>query len=143
MTITATKYKGRDMLLKIGSTADPATATFTTIGGVRVKGYAHSTEEIDISDGDDGVWKKLLEGGLQSITLNVSGLGNNDTNYETFKAKAQAGNIWAFQLTGVNDSDALKGAFLISSFEENGPYNGAQEFSANLVGADTPTFTNA
>lgn len=143
MPITATKYTGRAMILKIGSTADPATAVFTVIGGVQAKAYTIGTEEIDISDGDDGVWKKLLEGGVQSIGISVSGLGSNDTQYEMLKSKAQTGAIWAFELTGIEDGDSVKGKFLATQFENNGEYKGAQQFSCNLVGADAPTFTNA
>lgn len=143
MTITATKYKGRSMLLKIGSTADPATATFTLIGGVRTKGASIGNEEIDISDGDDGTFKKLLDGGMQSLTINVAGLGSNDTQYEMLKSKAQSNTLWAFELSGIEDSDSIKGLFMISAFENTGEYNGAQMFSATLVSADTPTFTNA
>ena len=143
MAITNTKVKGRSMLLGIGDSAVPATAVFTTIGGVRAKSYSQSAEEIDITDGDDDVWKKGLEGGVMSISLSVSGLVSNNTSYELMRAKAQAGTIWAFQLSGISDSDAIKGNFLITSLEENGEYNGAQQFTASLVSQDTPTFTNA
>lgn len=142
MSITNTKYKGRSLLLKIGDSADPATAVFTLIGGVRTKGVSSSTEEIDISDGDDGVWKKGLEGGLKSLSMSVSGLGSNNVAYELMKSKEQAGTMWAFQLDGIDDGDSVKGLFLITSFEHNGEYNGAQQFSATLVSQDTPTFTN-
>lgn len=143
MTITATKYTGRQMLFKVGSVADPAVAAFTVMGGVRVKGHAQGVEEIDISDGDDGVWKKLLEGGIQNLTLNVSGLVSNDAQFEIFKTKAQGGLIWAYQLDGEADGDSVKGKFQISSLEVTGDFKGAQEFTATLVSADTPTFTNA
>lgn len=143
MTITATKYAGRAMLLGIGSTAVPGSATYTTVGGVRTKAFSSSTEEIDISDGDDGVHKKGLEGGSKATSFSVSGLGSNDTSYELMKAKEQAGTFWAFQLSGVEDGDSIKGLFLITSFEVTGEYNGAQQFSATLVAQDTPTYTSA
>lgn len=143
MPITNTKFKGRSLLLGIGDSAVPGSAVFTTIGGVRAKGYSQSVEEIDISDGDDDVWKKLLEGGMQSLSLSVSGLVSNNTSYELLRAKAQTGTIWAFQLSAIGDADGIKGNFLITSLEENGEHNGAQQFTASLVSADTPTFTNA
>ena len=143
MAITSTKYKGRSMVLGIGDSAVPGSAVFTTIGGVRAKGYSQGVEEIDISDGDDDVWKKLLEGGMQSLSLSVSGLVSNNTSYELLRAKAQAGTIWAFQISAIGDSDGIKGNFLVTSLEENGEHNGAQLFTASLVSADTPTFTNA
>lgn len=142
MAITNTKYKGRSMVLGIGDSAVPATAVFTTIGGVRAKGYSQSVEEIDITDGDDDVWKKGLEGGVMSLSLSVSGLVSNNASYELLRAKAQTGVIWAFQISAVADSDAVKGNFLVTAFEENGEYNGAQQFTATLVSQDTPTFTN-
>lgn len=142
MPITATKYKGRSMLLGIGDSAVPATAVFTTIGGVRAKGYSESTEEIDISDGDDDTWKKLLEGGMQSLSFNVSGLASNNVSYALLRSKAQTGAIWAFQLSAISNGDSIKGNFLVTSLEENGEYNGAQQFTATLASADTPTFTN-
>lgn len=143
MPITNTKFKGRSMLLGIGDSAVPATAVFTTVGGVRAKGYSQGVEEIDISDGDDDDWKKLLEGGMRSLSFSVSGLVSNNASYELLRAKAQAGAIWAFQLSAIGDGDGIKGNFLITSLEENGEYNGAQQFTATLAGADTPTFTNA
>jgi TP901-1 family phage major tail protein len=142
MAITNTKYKGRNLVLKIGDSAVPGTAAYTTIGGVRAKGFSSSVEEIDISDGDDGAWKKLLEGGMQSISVNVSGLVSNNASYELLRSKHQTGALWAFQLSGLGDGDDIKGLFLVSSLEENGEYNGAQQFSATLVGADEPTHTN-
>lgn len=143
MAITNTKFKGRSMVLGIGDSAVPSSASFTTIGGIRAKGVSMSTEEIDITDGDDDVWKKGLEGGVMSLSLSVSGLVSNNASYELMRAKAQAGTIWAFQISAIGDSDAVKGNFLITSLEENGEYNGAQQFSASLVSQDTPTFTNA
>ncbi len=143
MSITNTKYPGRALVLGIGDVADPATAVFTTIGGVKTKAYASSTEEIDISDGDDGVHKKGLEGGTKATSFSVSGLGNNQVAYALMKAKEQAGTIWAYQISGIENGDAIKGKFLITSFEGSGEHNGAQVFSATLSAQDTPTYTNA
>lgn len=142
MPITNTKYKGRAMLLGIGDSAVPATAVFTTIGGVQTKGYSEGTEEIDISDGDDDPWKKLLEGGGQSLSFNVSGLVSNNVSYALLRSKAQTGAIWAYQLSAIGNGDGIKGNFLITGLEENGEFKGAQAFTATLVSADTPTFTN-
>lgn len=142
MSITNQKYKGRSMVLGIGDSAVPGSAVFTTIGGVQVKGYSSTTEEIDTSDGDDGVHKKGIEGGTKTTTISVSGLGSNNVSYELMKAKEQAGLLWAFQLSGIEDGDSIKGLFLITSFEVNGEHNGAQKFSATLVAQDEPIYGN-
>ncbi len=141
--ITNTKYAGRPLVIQIGDSADPATAVFTTIGGVRAKGYTLNNEPIDITDGDDDVWRKLLEGGIRSLEITVGGLVSNNVAYELMRTKLQTGAIWAYQLGVIADGDSLKAKFQGSSFEENGPYEGAQEFSLTLTSADTVTFTNA
>lgn len=142
MAITNTKYAGRNATLAIGDSAVVATANYTTIGGVRTKGFSSSTEEIDTSDGDDGVHAKGIEGGTKKTTVNVAGLGSNNASYELMKSKEQAGTIWAYKLT-FEDGDTVAGLFLVTSFEANGEHNGAQQFSATLASQDTVVYSNA
>ena len=143
MAITNAKSKGRAMVLGIGDVATLGTAVFTTIGGVRAKAYSGNVEEIDVSDGDDDEWFKGLEGGTRKLSLSVSGLATGNVSFELMWAKWQAGTIWPFQLSGVAGGRAIKGLFLVTSLEENGEHNGAQQFSATLALQDTPVFTNS
>lgn len=140
MTITNTKYTGRAFTLQSETTSGGG--TYATIGGVRAKGMTINNEVIDISDGDDDTWKKLLEGGIRSIAVSVSGLVSNNAAFEQIQDKAFAGNIWRFKMNYA-DGDTLIGLFLTTSLEQHGEYNGAQMFSASLQSADTPTLTPA
>lgn len=139
MSITNAKYKGRVFLLQV-ETATPG--TYASIGGLRTKSLAVNNEEIDISDEDDGTFKKGLEGGLQSLAVSGAGLVTNEANYKLLKAAAFANTHKNCKLTW-GAGDTLTCLFHISSLAETGAYNGAQEFTVSLVSADTPTFTPA
>lgn len=141
MTITNTKYTGRAMTLQMEDTLGGG--VYSTIGGVRAKSVTINNEEVDITDGDDDTWKKLLEGaGVRSLALSVSGFITNNAAFELLQAKAFAGNIWRLKINFA-DSDNIIGLFLPASVELNGEYNGAQQFSASLSSADTPALTAA
>ncbi len=141
MTITNTKYTGRALTFQMEDTLGGG--AYTTLGGVRAKSVTISGEEVDITDGDDDTWKKLLEGaGVRSLAASVSGFVTNQARFEDFQAKAFAQTIWRFRLNFA-DGDSITGLFLITSIEYTGEYNGAQQFSASLASADTPTLVNA
>lgn len=141
MAITNTKYTGRAMTAQMENSLGGG--AYMTIGGVRAKSITINNEEVDITDGDDDTWKKLLEGaGVRSLAASISGLVTNASAFEQLQDKAFAGNIWRLRFNFA-DGDSLTGLFLISSLELNGEYNGAQAFTASLVSADTPVLVAA
>ncbi len=140
MAITNTKYVGRAYTVSMENTLGGG--TYTVIGGVRSKSMTINNEVIDISDGDDDTWKKLLEGGIRSLAASVSGLVSNNSAFEQLQDKVFAGNIWRLKFAYA-DGDTMIGLFQITSLEQHGDYNGAQMFSASFASADTPVLTAA
>lgn len=136
MSITNPKYTGRSFQIQIENTLGGG--VYTTIGGVRAKSFTINNEEADITDGDDDTWKKLLEGaGVRSVAASFSGFITSQAAFNQAFDKAFAGNIWRFRLNFGN-SRSITCLFLPSSFEGNGEYSGAQQFSGSLASADTP-----
>ncbi len=130
--------KGRTFLLKLGTAGAGG-----TVAGVRTTGATINNEAVDITNKDSAGWRTLLEGaGTQSVDISVDGIASDGSTYETLKGYAQAGSINGMQLVG-DDTDAISGSFLITSFAETGAHNGELTFSASLVSSGTVTFTQA
>ncbi len=133
MTITNTKYTGRTLYLMV----ETSPGVYAQVGGMRTNSFSIGVEEIDVTDKDDDLWKKLLGGGNRTISASGSGFITNNAAYEAAQAAAQAS-------TGINaklvykTGKAIIGLFFISSLELSGEYNGAQMFSASLSSMNTP-----
>lgn len=141
MAITHTKAPGRVMFLQVDTTGG---GVYGNVGGSRAHTVTTSHEQVDITDKDDDRWRKLLEdAGVGSVSLQISGLLTDDSNFGILRDNAQ-GDVFANyrMLFGGGGANTLTGKFQVASFEITGEYNGAQEFSATLESADTPVFVN-
>ncbi len=133
MAITNTKFLGRNFTLLV----ETSTGVFTAVGGMRTTGCTINNEVIDITDKDDDTWKKLLPGGIRTISLSGSGLVSNALAYEKAQDVCDTG-------TTINAKVVLEGGmsvsapFLVTSLEQHGDYNGAQMFSCTLQSMNTP-----
>lgn len=127
-----TKYAGKDFLLKISDGASPD--TYTTLAGLRSNSLSINNEQIDVTDKDDSRWRKLIEGGVRSISLSGSGLLQNATAHSTLVGFAKNGTIFSAQCAFANMT--MTGRFQISSFEVSGEYTDAQQYSVTLESAD-------
>lgn len=130
------KSKGRKLRIKREDAVTPG--TYVAIAGMREEGFSISIGEIDVTDKDDDIWRTLMEGGLQSVSLSGSGLTETDDLLEA----ALTGTIVNYEI--VRESGAkLAGAFQIRSYEGTGPYDNAETFSCSFESSGEVVFTPA
>ena len=138
--------KGSSFLLKDNSTGTPA-----TIGGLRSTSMTINGEMVDITDKDAGDFissgndkaRVLLQGGgVRSMSLSASGVFTDATSENTVRGFAFDGAIQNYDLV-FSDGSKIAGAFLITSYERAGEYNGEETYSLTLESSNTITYTNA
>lgn len=129
--------KGRKLRIKI---EDPATpGTFNAIAGMREEGFSISIAENDVTDKDDETWRKLMAGGIKSVSLSGSGITKTDDLLKLSLSDETIVNMEIVRETGAK----LAGAFEIRSYEGTGPYEGAETFSASFESSGPVVFTPA
>jgi len=127
--------KGREVLLKIGDGASPA--TFTTVAGLRTRTVTVNNEAVDITDSDTAPQRALLSGaGLKTLSISGSGIFKDDAAFNLVEdlVFAAASNEEEFQVVFGN-GDIIQGTFHITSLEYAGEYNGAQTYTISLENA--------
>lgn len=127
---------GRRLRIKLGDGS--SSETFTAIAGAREDAFTLNNGEIDITDKDDATDRTLLEGGIQSIELTVSGVAKDDSLF----AKARAGTLDNYQVEWVDTGATLECAFQVGDYSETGNYdNEAVTFEATLRSSGAYTYT--
>jgi len=113
-------YKGRSITLTWRSQA---------IAKIRTKGVSVANEPIDVTgDSDDGWRNQLDEAGEKQVNISVAGIVINDD-----LRKASLGNdISGAVVMTWPDGSSVSGTFNLTSYNENGEYNGAIAFEAEL-----------
>ena len=138
--------KGSSFLLKENSTGTPA-----TVGGLRSTSMTINGEMVDITDKDAGAFissgndkaRVLVQGGgVRSMTLSASGVFTDSSTENLVRGFAFDGAIQNYDLV-FSDGSKISGAFLITSYERAGEYNGEETYSLTLESSNTITYTNA
>ena len=138
--------KGSSFLLKDNSTGTPA-----TIGGLRSTSMTINGEAVDIttkdsnafiSSGNDKARDLLQGGGVRSMTLSASGVFTDSSTENILRGFAFDGAIQNYDLI-FSDGSKISGAFLITSYERAGEFNGEETYSVTLESSNTITYTNA
>tara|TARA_B100000214_G_C23952690_1_gene621253 strand:- start:1133 stop:1561 length:429 start_codon:yes stop_codon:yes gene_type:complete len=138
--------KGSSFLLKENSTGTPA-----TVGGLRSTSMSINGEMVDIttkdsndfvSSGNDKARDLLQGGGVRSMTLSASGVFTDSSTENLVRGFAFDGAIQNYDLV-FSDGSKISGAFLITSYERAGEYNGEETYSLTLESSNTITYTNA
>ena len=138
--------KGSSFLLKDNSTGTPA-----TIGGLRSTSMTINGEAVDItskdsnafiSSGNDKARDLLQGGGVRSMTLSASGVFTDSSTENILRGFAFDGAIQSYDLI-FSDGSKISGAFLITSYERAGEFNGEETYSVTLESSNTITYTNA
>jgi|TARA_B100001057_G_scaffold402133_1_gene413920 TP901-1 family phage major tail protein len=138
--------KGSSFLLKDNSTGTPA-----TIGGLRSTSMTINGEAVDIttkdsnafiSSGNDKARDLLQGGGVRSMTLSASGVFTDSSTENILRGFAFDGAIQNYDLV-FSDGSKIAGAFLITSYERAGEFNGEETYSVTLESSNTITYTNA
>lgn len=132
------KQSGRNLRVKKGDGGSPE--TFSVIAGAREDSFTCERGEVDITDKDDATTRALMEGGIEAVSLTVSGLAVGRTLLQDFLAGLHIN----YQVEWVDVGDTLEGTFEIASYEEVGNYeNNAVEFTMQLRSAGAVTLTTA
>ena len=138
--------KGSSFLLKDNSTGTPA-----TIGGLRSTFMTINGEMVDITDkdanafissGNDKARTLLQGGGVRSITISASGVFTDSSTENIMRGFAFDGAIQNYDLV-FSDGSKISGAFLVTSYERAGEFNGEETYSVTLESSNTITYTNA
>ena len=138
--------KGSSFLLKENSTGTPA-----TVGGLRSTSMSINGEMVDIttkdsnafiSSGNDKARDILQGGGIRSMSLSASGVFTDSSTENLVRGFAFDGAIQNYDLV-FSDGSKIAGAFLITSYERAGEFNGEETYSLTLESSNTITYTNA
>ena len=138
--------KGSSFLLKENSTGTPA-----TVGGLRSTSMTINGEAVDIttkdsndfiSSGNDKARVLLQGGGVRSMSLSASGVFTDSSTENIMRGFAFDGAIQNYDLV-FSDGSKISGAFLITSYERAGEFNGEETYSVTLESSNTITYTNA
>lgn len=138
--------KGSNFLLKENSTGTPA-----TVGGMRSTSMSINGEMVDITtkdsnafvtSGNDKARDILQGGGIRSMSISASGVFTDSSTENLVRGFAFDGAIQNYDLI-FGDGSKVAGAFLITSYERAGEYNGEETYSLTLESHNTITYTNA
>ena len=138
--------KGSSFLLKDNSTGTPA-----TMGGLRSTSMTINGEAVDIttkdsnafiSSGNDKARDLLQGGGVRSMSFTGSGVFTDSSTENILRGFAFDGAIQNYDLV-FSDGSKISGAFLITSYERAGEFNGEETYSVTLESSNTITYTNA
>ncbi len=138
--------KGSSFLLKDNSTGTPA-----TIGGLRSTSMSINGEMVDVTTKDSNAFvtsgndkaRDLLEGGgIRSMSISASGVFTDSSTENILRGFAFDGAIQNYDLI-FGDGSKVAGAFLITSYERAGEYNGEETYSVTLESHNTITYTDA
>lgn len=136
-----TAQKGSLLLLKVGDGG--GIEVFTTVGGLRATRFSLNSQLVDSTNKDSGAWRELLsEGGIKSISITGAGIFMDSSAEETVRGLAFSSGQRNYRVTFGN-GDYLQGAFLITSYERSGDYDGEETFSITLESSGQVVFTTA
>ena len=131
--------KGALFLLKVGDGGGPE--TFTTVGGLKTASFNINTASVDVTNMSSNGMRELLAGaGIQTMSLSGNGVFTDSAAEETVRANAAANSIDNYQLVAAN-GDTWQGAFLITSYQRSGNFDGAETFTISLESSGAITFT--
>ena len=139
--------KGSAFLLKENSSG-----TAVVIGGMRSTSMSINGETVDVTTKESGTFDatagndigRVLLGnaGIRSMSISASGVFTDSASENTTRTSAFSGDIVNYDLIFADTSSA-KGAFIITSYERAGEYNGEETYSLTLESSGTITYTNA
>ena len=138
--------KGSSFLLKDNSTGTPA-----TMGGLRSTSMTINGEMVDITTkdsnaiitrGNDKARDLLQGGGVRSMSITASGVFTDSSTENILRGFAFDGAIQNYDLV-FSDGSKISGAFLVTSYERAGEFNGEETYSVTLESSNTITYTNA
>ena len=135
------KYCGSDFVVAAGN-GDGPPETFDIIASMRSTDATINKEQVDGTTKSDVPWRQLINCGISSMDISLSGPFTDDSTHDDMVADAVAGTIKNYRLTS-GRGDQFEGPFQISSLERSGEYNAEEQFSLTLVSAGDIVYTPA
>lgn len=134
-----TAQSGKDLLLKVDMNGG---GQFETAAGLRATRISFNAESVDVTSLESqGGWRELLGGaGVKSASISGSGVFKDDATDERARQIFFDGETPEFQVI-IPDFGTIEGAFLITSIEYSGSYNGEATYEISLASAGALTFT--
>jgi len=139
--------KGSAFLLK-----DNSTGTAVTLGGLRSTSMSVNGETVDVTTKDSATFDGsagndisrvlLANAGIRSMSISASGVFTDAASETTTRASAFSGDSVNYDLV-FGDTSTAKGAFIITSYERAGEYNGEETYSLTLESNGAVTWTDA
>tara|TARA_R110002012_G_scaffold135286_1_gene288987 strand:- start:525 stop:869 length:345 start_codon:yes stop_codon:yes gene_type:complete len=80
--------------------------------------------------------------GIRSMSISASGVFTDSAGENNLRGAAFTGSVVNYDLVFGDGSD-VKGAFLVTSYERAGEFNGEETYSVSLESSGTITYTNA
>ena len=131
--------KGKSVLIKLGD--GEGSETFATIGGLRSSSITLNDEMVDITNKDSSNAREILAGaGVNSITISGSGVFTDSASEISCRALLGASAFSNFQFV-VPALGTYQGAFMLTSLEYAGEYNGETTYSMTFESSGAVTFT--
>jgi TP901-1 family phage major tail protein len=133
-----TKYLGKNFLVQVGDVATPT--NFVTVASMRATQLSINNEQIDVTEKDVMPARELLEGGLRSFDISLSGPMSDGASLTTMRSAANTGQIRYFKvLSGLGDT--WVGKFQVASMERNGDHDKEETYTLKLMSSGTITYT--
>ena len=139
--------KGSSFLLK-----DNSSGSAVVIGGLRSTSMTINGEIVDITAKDSATFSgssghdigRALgpQMGIRSMSVSASGVFTDSAGENNIRGAAFTGSSVNYDLV-FGDESTVKGAFIVTSYERAGEYNGEETFSVTLESNGTMTYTNA
>lgn len=139
--------KGSSFLLK-----DNSGGSAVVIGGLRSTSMTINGEIVDITAKDSATFSGSSghdigraigsNMGIRSMTVSASGVFTDSAGENNLRGAAFTGSSVNYDLV-FGDGSTVKGAFIITSYERAGEFNGEETFSVTLESNGTMTYTNA
>lgn len=139
--------KGSSFLLK-----DNSGGSAVVIGGLRSTSMTINGELVDITAKDSATFSGSsghdigralgAQMGIRSMSVSASGVFTDSAGENNIRGAAFTGGSVNYDLVFGDDS-TVKGAFIVTSYERAGEYNGEETFSVTLESNGTMTYTNA
>ncbi|WP_460273365.1 phage major tail protein, TP901-1 family [Celeribacter sp. ULVN23_4] len=132
---------GKDLLIKLDMNGS---GTFETIAGLRATRISFNAESVDVTSLESsGGWRELLGGaGVKSAAISGSGVFKDAATDERARQIFFDGEVPAFQVI-IPDFGTVQGAFMITSIEYAGAYNGEATYELAMASAGALSFVAA
>ncbi|PTQ68549.1 phage major tail protein, TP901-1 family [Celeribacter persicus] len=130
---------GKDLLIKLDMNGS---GTFETIAGLRATRISFNAESVDVTSLESsGGWRELLGGaGVKSAAISGSGVFKDASTDERARQIFFDGEVPEFQVI-IPDFGTVQGAFMITSIEYAGAYNGGASYELAMASAGALSFT--